>query len=311
MHAPYDQRGRGRDAQPYLAEVNHAVNRARFVNNVLNAQIAAGRNILVSPSLVHGRSGTVRELDMTIDYAKRSEASALVKGRTLLFSVEATEGIFADDESRAEMLDKLVELPERPIYLRMMTNGQPSRRGYANQDALAGLREVVQSLSDNDRPVFLPQASIAGWLMLPFGAKAFGAGISSSLQRCTAPEGGGGGGGRRPLPWYFAPSVLGFVLATELDALRKVSGWVECTCPICTASPPNAKNFDTEAAGKHFLWSCAELANDLNRARDPLVRVKNRLRDASRFWQTAQARKVVLDDRSQPTHLEAWTAVVG
>src|SRR5580693_7264199 len=39
MHAPYAQRGRGRNQHAYLAEDNFAVNRARFVDTVLGAQV--------------------------------------------------------------------------------------------------------------------------------------------------------------------------------------------------------------------------------------------------------------------------------
>lgn len=310
MHAPYAQRGRGRTQHAYLAEDNYAVNRARFVGAVLGAQVANGRDVLVSPWLVHGVTGQDRELDLTIDFARRADASAHARDRTLLFGFEATDHIFADDDARSEMLNKLVELPERPVYLRMMVGGQPNRRGYANARALRGLREVVESLAENDRPVFLPQTGLAGWLMLPFGAKAFGAGISSSLQRCTTPDAGGGGGGAPPLPWYFAPSSLSFVLASELDSLRDVDGWEECECPFCEESPPDPRAFNAEAAGQHFLWWCAALANELNGIRDPRARVRTRLRDASQFWQAAQEGGVALDERSQPTHLEAWTAAM-
>lgn len=310
MHAPYASRGRGRTQQEYLAEENFRVTKARFVQAVLDAQVANGRDVLISPWMVHGVTGSSRELDLTIDFATRADRAPQVRDRTLLFGVEATDQIFADNDARADMLDRLVELPERPFYMRMMVGGQPNRLGFANGAALGGLREVVQSLADNDRAAFLPQAGLAGWLMLPFGARAFGAGISSSLQRCTTPEPGGGGGGQPPLPWYFAPNVLGFVLASELDALRDVEGWEECDCPFCEDSPPDARNFNAEAAGQHFLWWCAALANEAHAARSAIASVRNRLRDASQFWRAAQADGVTLDDRSQPKHLAVWTQAV-
>lgn len=310
MHAPYATRGRGRTQQAYLAEENFRVTKARFVQSVLDAQVANGRDILISPSLVHGVTGSSRELELTIDFARRSHDSQQARARTLLFGLEATDHIFADPDARSEMLDQLVELPERPLYMRMMVGGQPNRLGFANRDALFGLRAVVESLADNDRSPLLPQTGLAGWLMLPFGAKAFGAGISSSLQRCTSPEPAGGGGGQPPLPWYFASNVLGFVLASELDELREVEGWEECDCPFCEASPPSARDFNSEAAGQHFLWWCAALANEAHTARSATASVRNRLRDASQFWRAAQGAGVTLDDRSQPKHLAVWTEAV-
>lgn len=305
---PFPYRGRGRDDYPYLAR-DYAVNRQGFVDSVLEAQIAADRKTLISPSLIHGITGQQRELDLTIDFAKRAHKSSILGKRRLMFGIEASEHIFADDTARNDMLDKLVELPERPIYLRMTCAGPPSRRGYVNQEALVGLRAAVESLAENDRPTFLVQSGLAGWLMLPFGAAAFGAGISSTLQRCTGPDGAGGGGGTPPLPWYFAPPILGFVLASELNILREFDSWTDCTCPFCVASPPNPRDFDAEAAGQHFLWWCAALANEANLDR-PLDRIRTRLRAARSLWQAVQRSGAQLDPRSMPTHLEVWSAVV-
>lgn len=72
MRLPYRNRGRGRDDHPYLQESDPAANRDRFVTRTLRAQVAAGRDVLISPWLIHGTSGTTHELRVTRDLAARA-----------------------------------------------------------------------------------------------------------------------------------------------------------------------------------------------------------------------------------------------
>ena len=58
MHLPYDERGRGRADFAYLSESDPAANRRRFTEQVLKAQVDNGRDVLISPWLVHNLSGT-------------------------------------------------------------------------------------------------------------------------------------------------------------------------------------------------------------------------------------------------------------
>lgn len=309
----FDRRGHGRKDFAYLQESDPAANRERFVRQVLEAQLSVGAQVLIAPWLVHGRSGTDRELNATIDFATRAASSPLASNRTLLLSVAATDGVFADVRARNNLLNLLVELPERPIYLRMEMSSAPAGRAqYQGRAALSGLRECIEALASNDRPVFLPQTGVLGWLMLPFGATAFGTGLSASMQRnLPLPTEGGGGGGLPPLHWYFLPQFLGFVLAEELDSLRRVTGFEECSCPSCArVRPRGGAAFNEQAAGHHFLWWCARLANELNEPGGSAVAtVRERLEAASAFWRRVQRAGVVLDDRSQPMHLATWTQV--
>lgn len=306
---PFSRRGRARDELPYLQESDAAANRPRFVKQVLKAQVDNGRDVLVSPWLLHGISGTNHELDVTVDFAKRAAAHQLAQGRKLLLGFGVTDDIIAHDQARDEFLNEIVELDgNHPIYLRMRISAPPGRKQYERQDALAGLRKAVDSLSKNDCPVVLPQSGLAGWLMLPFGAKAFGAGIDASMQRNLPAS--SGGGGVPPLNWYFLPQFLGFVLAEELSGLQRVQGFQQCPCPYCDPPIQGGARFDSRRAGLHFLWWCATLAAELNQDRQPAARIRKRIADAQSFATSAQQAQVRLDRRSQPTHLEAWTAVV-
>jgi hypothetical protein len=309
MELPYTARGRSREEHAYLGIPNPLATRGRFVDAVLRAQTGVGARILVTPHLVHGVSNTARELNATLDFARRAASHPLAATHRLLFAVEATEGVFASDPARNDLLNQLVELDPGWLYLRMRVKHPISRSQYANEEALRGLRHAVESLSTNGWEIVLPQSGLAGWMMLGVGAKTFGAGTSTTMQRCDTP-GSGGGGGNAPLHWYFCSNLLGFVLAEELPALQAVRGFAPCPCPFCAASPPRAgARFDSEAAGLHYLWWCAKYADAVKRSPTPLSEVQRQIADAVSFWQRAQRHGVLLDARSTPNHLAVWDAV--
>jgi hypothetical protein len=312
MHLPFASRGRGRDDLDYLKESDPLVNRRRFVRNTLRAQLANGRDLLISPWLIHGLTGEDRELRATIDFADRAAQSGLVDNCTLLMGVEATYAIVADDAARDRMIDEIVEAElELPVYLRMTIEAPSSRKPYGNADALLGLRATVDALFANGIDVVLPQVGLVGWLMLPFGVQSFGAGTSSSMERNLRPvPGGQGGGGATPLHWYFSPDLLCPVLAEELPGLQ-AEGVAECECPYCAANPPRTGTaFDQRDAALHFLWWCAFLADEARNSGDAATSVRDRVEAAQQLWQQVRAARVPLDPRSSETHLAAWSAAV-
>lgn len=312
LHLDFDGRGRSRNEFDYLAESDPLANRARFVRNTLRAQVANGRDTLVSPWLVHGLSGDERYLEATVEFAALAATDQLVGDRQLLMGLEATREIFADKESRDRMIDEVIEgEAELPIYLRMTIDPPESHRPYGEEDALRGLRTVVEAFRENDRSVILPQSGLCGWLMLPFGASGFGAGKRASMERNLRPaDSSGGGGGASPLHWYFSFDLLGPVQAEELPALQ-AAGVPECACPYCREIPPQpGLAFDVGQATKHFLHGCAVLAEEVRQAEDPVAVVRNRVESAEDLWEQIQEARVPLDSRSQQNHLEAWSAAI-
>ncbi|HTZ88584.1 MAG TPA: hypothetical protein VMB05_18125 [Solirubrobacteraceae bacterium] len=302
----YDERGRGRDDYDYLGESEPAANVERFVSNVLQAQRYANATVLVSPWMLHGTSQTEHELSTTIRFAEVALAQA--SDEHLLMGIEATEGVFANNEARNAMINELVEGPELPMYLRMRVNPPAGYMPYQDGDALSGLREVVRSLDSNDRPVALPQSGLAGWLMCAFGARSFGAGIAGSMQRTAAPA--KGGGGLPPLHWYFLPQMLGFVLAEEVEDLAELDGFNVCDCPYCDEElPGEGASFDSTEAGRHFIWWCARLASELDPG-DPARSINERVNAALEFSSVVRDAGIQLDYRSRPTHLPVWRDVL-
>jgi hypothetical protein len=288
------------------------VNRGRFVTNTLRAQVANGRDILISPWLIHGLSGTDRELRATLDFATRAKNHSQSENRTLLMGLEATAAVFADTSSRDEMIDEIVEADlDIPLYLRMTIELPDSRKPYGTANPLLGLRAAVDALHANGLDVVLPQIGLCGWLFLPFGVQSFGAGARSSMDRNLRPVAGGrGGGGAPPLHWYFSPDLLGPVLAEELPGLQ-AEGVTACVCPYCTATPPRGGTaFNPRAADLHYLWWCGAVAAGVSASGDPAAAVRDRVEAARQLWQRVRAARVPLDHRSSETHLAAWSAAV-
>lgn len=306
MDRHFVERGKGRDDFPYLKESDPSANAVRFVKQAIDAQASVGASVLVSPWLLHGVTQTEHELNATIRFALLAE-EYVEDDDKLLMGVEATQGVFATDEARNAMVNELVEGPELPVYLRMRVTAPQGYMQYRDQGALRGLKEVVTALDANDRPVALPQSGLTGWLMTAFGASSFGAGMQGSMQRNSAPA--GGGGGFPPLHWYFVPEMLGFVLAEEIEDIADIDGFSVCECPYCDGELPAAgAAFDAREAGKHFIWWCSTLADELDSG-SPHTLVADRVAEASEFSDEVTA-AIQLDDRSIPAHLPIWTELL-
>lgn len=303
MDRPYGDRGKGREDFPYLKESDPSANAVRFVKQAIDAQTAVGASVVISPWLLHGVTQTEHELNATIRFASLAD-EYVEEGEELLMGIEATQGVFASEEARNAMVNELVEGPELPVYLRMRVTAPQGYMQFRDQEALRGLKEVVAALEANDRAVALPQSGLTGWLMTAFGASSFGAGMQGSMQRNAAPA--GGGGGFPPLHWYFVPQMLGFVLAEEIQDISEIDGFDVCECPYCDGElPASGAAFDARDAGKHFIWWCSALADELNSGSANAL-VADRVSAASHFSNQVDA-AVQLDDRSIPAHLAIWT----
>jgi len=303
---PFDERGRGRHALAYLQESDPVANRTRFVRDVLEAQVAAGAQVLISPWLTHGVSMSTRNFRSTIRFAEDAAAHPAAAGRTLLFGFAATEDVIKDTEARDDLLDAIVELPPGHIYFRMRVTPPTSYAQYADDAALRGLRAFVEGLAANGRHPVLAQIGLAGWLATAFGAIAFGSGINASMQRYIAPA---DGWGTQPLEWYFCPQLLGYVLRTDMPAITALPEYERCDCPWCPGLPLGVGGaWNPNDAGRHYLWWCARLLNEMATAATPAQALRDRLAAAEAYWQSLQQNALPLDPRSEPRHLAAWSA---
>jgi hypothetical protein len=309
LDVPFADRGRGRHELAYLQESDPVANRERFVENVLQAELDAGASTLISPWLTHGTSVSTRPLRATLRFAELAASHRVSSDRPLLFGIAATELVIKGKDERDDLLDAIVELPDGDIYFRMQVTAPSSYAQYRDEEALFGLRRFVEGLAANGRKTLLPQFGLAGWLMAPYGAFNFGSGISASMQRFVMTS---DGFGTQPLEWYFLPQLLGYVLRTEMLAISQVAGYVSCDCPYCSnlGFRPGSR-WSSEDAGLHYLWWCAKLMNELRRPGvTPEKAVGDRIKAAQAFWTELQQARVPLDQRSEPRHLEAWSAVV-
>jgi hypothetical protein len=189
----------------------------------------------------------------------------------------------------------------------MRISPPPGYMQYQQPAALEGLRDVVLALEANERAVALPQSGLTGWFMNAFGARSFGAGMQGSMQRSSAPA--GGGGGFPPLHWYFVPQMLGFVLSEEMEDIAGVDDFEPCECPYCDGDlPGTGAGFDVRRAGRHFIWWCAKLADELP-ASNPAGAISGRVEAALVFAEEVEA-GVELDARSAASHLPIWNELL-
>jgi hypothetical protein len=302
LEHPYEERGGKRDRYDYLQESDPIANRSRFVPAVMEAQRFASPSREMTPWLTFGTEAFGRNLRATIRFAEQGAEWGRVNRSSPLIGLAATEAAITDDDARGDLLDEIVELEGDAVYFRLLVRPPESFTQYRNDLVLCGLRQFVSSLAENGKPPILAQFGLGGWLFLPLGALAFGSGINGSMQKFSDSSGFG-----QPLEWYFFPDLLGFVLREEVDALARVPGFSECPCPYCPRLPlTSAGVWDRNDAGAHYLWWCAQLANEAGTE----VSVTQRLSSARDFWNRAQTAGLVLDPRSIPRHLEVWSGVV-
>lgn len=313
LDLPPGKRGRGFKFVKYLQcdEPHKKENAAAIVDEALELQVKCGRKILISPSLTYGLAPGQANRRATQRFAVHADSHSLTKGRELMIGVALHESVVADEEERNDLLNEFVDdWPERPMYLRMCVTPPESYRQYSKVKALSGLRELVKSLVKNGRRVYLPHSGLFGWLMMPFGAAGFGSGITSTDQS-LAIRGGGGNAANR-IDWYFVPQFLGFVKREEVPRIASVGAYQPCKCPFCPTLPLGKPgHWDINAAGLHYLWWCARLAAEQNQSpSDVLAAAKKRVADGLVFQKTVREAKVILDPRSSPTHLGAWSEVL-
>jgi hypothetical protein len=276
------------------------------VDAVLRAQVESGADALISPWLTHGTLRTSTHLRATLRFAELAAESVIIGDRELLFGVAVTEEIIQDSNELGDLIDDLVDLPDGNIYFRIQVTPPTSFAQYANRDALAGMRELSRALRANGRKALYPQMGLAGWLMIPDGSLGFGSGISASMQRFVAPTSGFG----RPLEWYFLPQIMGFVLRSEVRDILRALGEDGCECPYCEGLPFGVgPGWSRDVAGLHYLWWCSRLAAELTNSQDPAAALRDRLEASRDAWSAIQATSVLLDERSEPRHLAAWSAV--
>lgn len=304
-----DQRGVGRRYLDYLSRVDPYANPEAFATSALDAQVAAGGSLLVSPSLTIGLGPLDDSLQVSAYLASESTRRAANENTGLLIGLTVTPGAVSADRTRNDLLNALVDdFPPGDVYLRPLMKSTEAFRQYDDREVLEGLAAIAESLTANGRHVLLPQLGLAGWLLMARGVAAFGSGISSTLQMCC--ERSAQQHGRQPLPRYFVPELLGFVFREELNVIRRAIDYPGCTCPFCLRLLPTAESaWDAGLAGQHYLWTCATLSTEAASSPKPRQAVAARIADAQRFWERLRAASVSFDPRSEPRHLAAWSLV--
>lgn len=169
---------------------------------------------------------------------------------------------------------------------------------------LSGLREVVQALSANGIPVYLPYTGWLGWMAMGWGAWGFSAGLSSSSWADRAPA---GGGNRPAVPpnYFFEAQLLRPVRWAVHEELAQRGDYAACACPECQAM---AGQYDQPLVQRHQLRTVNEEAAALT-ALAPAARrtaVRARIAQAVAYRNGLPG---MLSSRTDAGFLDAWAAV--
>lgn len=311
LEFPSSKRGAGSSHYAYLESMDPYDNPTAFCAAVVDAQIDAGADVLVSPWLTIGLGSDDQSVEATSLLAAETERRADAAGREMVIGLAVAPPTISDSRKRNDLLNVITdEFPVSNVYMRVYLQRASSFTQYSDQPVLEGLATMAGSLRANDRSLLLPQFGLAGWLMMGLGAAGFGSGMSGTLQLCCARTEGQGGRGR-PLERYFVADLLGYVLREEYELIKKMPGFVTCPCPFCEellARPAGA--WDLNLAGQHYAWWCAVLAAEVVAAATPRTVVQRRVEGAAEFFDSLRQAGLSLDPRTEPKHLAVWSEVV-
>jgi hypothetical protein len=187
---------------------------------------------------------------------------------------------------------------------------------FARRDAasdarsLAGLREVVRVLADDDRRVLLLQTGLIGWLGIAWGAWGFTAGLSQASWLDTRAIIRRRAGTPSPprLERYLESQLLHSVLSADHALLAVQAGYAQCACAFCQSL---GTGWDSKLASQHDLLILAKLtqavaAPDRTARREAVRRI---LESAQNRW-ASWANISGLSARAEPKHLSVWRALV-
>jgi hypothetical protein len=184
------------------------------------------------------------------------------------------------------------------------------RDAATDANSLAGLRQLVRILADDDRRVLLLQGGLIGWLAIAWGAWGFTAGLSQASWLDTRAIIRRRAGSPSPprLERYLEPQLLHSVLSADHTLLKQQAGYVQCACGFCQKL---GGGWDSKAASQHDLFTLAQLthdvaADDRTARRDAVRRVLEAAQNRWASWATTHG----LSARAEPKHLAVWRGLV-
>jgi hypothetical protein len=234
-----------------------------------------------------------------IDAAKDVRQS-LANSPEVWLGVAVDREYLRQERHLTELMNTIVSANFEGIVFRVFHNQVPPVN---DARLLEGIREVVDSSWNAGIKIFLPNSGWLGWLAMAWGAEGFSGGLSKSswFDRWPAPM-------NNP-PKHdkiFESMLITHVRVTVLPDLESQPGYVECTCPACTAM---GGEFDEGLARRHQIWAAhreGSLLAPLDR-NGRHGRIKSRVEEAINFRDELP---LTTRQRVASAFLDTWQALL-
>jgi hypothetical protein len=283
---------------PYLEDVSSS----DLAERVLDAQRESGANLLLTTGRALDTGNSDESIKGLFEDAEKCLA-LLDSGERLALNLTISSRWLAAENLRERLLNELLDREEHEIwFVRVQWRAQLSYAQLSDESLLAGYKRLAELAMDEGRILLLPQTGITGWLMLAFGARGYGVGVSATDQAFKEPSFGRKKGSTRR-ERYYERQLLHTVERGVHDVLADEPDYVGCECTYCqelSSSPA----WSHELAGLHSLYSSGCLAGEIQRDIDrggQRAAIRRAVRSAQRF---AAGKDLV--KANAPQHLPAW-----
>ncbi|MGW3566422.1 hypothetical protein ACWDSL_21535 [Streptomyces sp. NPDC000941] len=291
-------KARGYKYAPYLADSEAP----DWVQRVLNAQRAAGANLLLTPGRALDPDDPQRSLDRACEQGD-DVLSRLGRGERTALNLTLPSRWLSSTALRNRLLDQIMDQDQfDTLYVRVQWAQGKAFIPPENPELLAGIKKLANLCADEERCLLLPQTGLTGWYALAHGAAGFGLGVSGTDQAFA--EYVFRAGAKGAIERYFEKQLLHTPDRSTHNVLARTPGYLRCSCPYCPALFAN-EPWSHELSALHHLHSMGELTAKVQR-------------DSVRNGRHAAVRRIVaaaqrfatglppVSAEQAPKHLDAW-----
>jgi hypothetical protein len=292
----------------YLREIPAKAN-TLWVRSVLKAQEDHGATVPLSASGWVSDSKPQTSLNRAMSFVRESR-SEVGDDAPMFVNLAFSARWLSEAELRDMLLQEILESQEQLWHLRFywpaMRGGRPQLMDPA---LLNGYREIVQTLADENRKLFLPNSGLTGWLSTALGAAGFTVGASWNDQKFAQTaifRRRQGEKAPAAIPRLFDSALLHTMEHAEYQRLDELDGHD----PIATAFADEIlqDGHTKELASLHFLASVGHLQAGLSK-KSPRKAALKRVRLAQEFIDGLPGVQQPVGS-NLPAHLPLWRSML-
>ena len=274
-----------------------------WVRAVMDAQVAAGANVLLSASGWVPDTNGPAALSHAMGWVRASRTE--VADEPMFVNLTLPASWLTTKSLLNALKEELVESTEPLWWLRFYWPIVEPRYGQMRDAAiLSGYRELARTAAVEDKVLILPNSGLTGWVATAWGAQGFSTGTSWTEQKYGAePIRRSTPGQPKPPPVerFFDRTILHSLPHADHLSLRGESNHLTCHCRFCRRLAA-ASTYLQPVADQHYLLECARLTGQLT-GRRPGHAALRAVRDAQAF---TAALPTGLTGPSRPVHLPEW-----